>query len=256
MKKEIKQKLIYARYILPPVLILILAVFTFIPAYRYTEADASREAISYSKLFFNSWTQGRSLLFDGTQISLSHTAFAKTLLTFTIISAAFYLIALGVSVWACAVAIKLFNSDDEERAERVRTFFITFVPNRIVLTALQATAIPFALFPYIMPLIYSSTLGVKVKVALVAPDALIFAIVFIVAIGIISAITASYERRFDADVFKKHQSFSSLANTSQDDDEYESQFSTEEDEAYSRLRDEQAERIRRMLSKNDGDKND
>lgn len=255
MKKETKQNLIYARYILPPVLMLALVAFTFIPAYRFTESGASREAISYSRLFFNSWTQGRSLLFDGTQISLSHTNFAKTLLIFNIICALLYLVALGVSVWACAVAINLFNSDDDEGAERARTFFVTFIPNRIVLTVIQAMAIPFALFPYIMPWIYSSTLGVKVRVALVLPDTLIFAIIFIAAIGILSAITAPYERRFDADVFKKHQSFSSLANTSEDD-EYERQFNTEEDEEYSRLREEQAERIRRMLSKNDGDQND
>ena len=253
MKKETKQKLIYARYILPPILVVLLALFTFIPAYRYTESGASREAISYSKLFFNSWSQGRALLFGTEQISLSHTAFARTLLTFNILSALFYLIALGVSVWACIVAIMLFRSDNEESAERMRTLFITFFPNRIVLSAVQATMIPFALFPYIMPWIYSSTLGVKVRVALVAPDAFIFSLIFVAVIGIFSSLTAKHERRFDADIFKKHKP-SSLAEDVDSDDGYQGQFCTEEDEAYNRLREEQAERIRRMLNKNNDDK--
>ena len=163
------------------------------------------------------------------------------------------MIALGVSVWACIVAIMLFRSDNEESAERMRTLFITFFPNRIVLSAVQATMIPFALFPYIMPWIYSSTLGVKVRVALVAPDAFIFSLIFVAVIGIFSSLTAKHERRFDADIFKKHKP-SSLAEDVDSDDGYQGQFCTEEDEAYNRLREEQAERIRRMLNKNNDDK--
>lgn len=254
MKKQTKQKLIYARYILPPILALVLPLLTFIPAYRYTESGAARDAISYSKLFFNSWQQGRNLLFGTQEISLSHTAFARTLLTFNILCALCYLVLLGISAWSCIVAMKLFNSNDEAGAEKARTLFITFFPNRIVITAVQSiTAVIFALFPYVMPWIYSSTLGVKVRVALVAPDAMIFAIVSMVAIAVLSYVTAPYERRFDVDVFKKHQPFANSKEESDGSEDYESQFSTDEDEAYARLREEQAERIRRILNKNNDD---
>jgi hypothetical protein len=253
MKKQTKQKLIYARYILPPILALVLPLMTFIPAYRYTESGASREAISYFKLFLNSWKQGRGLLFGAQEISLSHTAFAKTLLTFNILCAIFYLVLIGVSVWACVVAMKLFDSDDEIGAEKARTLFITFFPNRTVLTVLQsASALIFAAFPYVMPWIYSSTLGVKVRVALVAPDALVFAIASIAAIVTLSLLAAPHEVRLDVNVFKKHQPFAS-SNAEDNGEDYESRFKTEEDDAYARLREEQAERIRRMLNKNNGD---
>ena len=253
MKKQTKQKLIYARYILPPVLLIFLLLLAFIPSYRYVDSGEAREPISLIALLFNSFEQGRNILFATPNATVGQTAFAKVLLSVAIASLLLYVVALAVAIWSTLTALKLFMSDDEEDAERTRTLFITFVPNRIVLTVLEALAIPITLFPYAMPLIYSYTLAYSVRVNLCTPDALIACVLSITAIAIISAITAPYERRFDADVFKKRRAFAdAVAET--EETEYSPVFSkSDEGDEYDELRREQAEKIRKLLEQNKKD---
>lgn len=256
MKKQTKQRLIYVRYILPPVLLILLLLIAFIPTHRYVDAGEAREPISLFALLTNSFEQGRNILFATPNATVGQTAFARVLLTVSIAGLILYAIALAVSIWSMVTALKLFMSDDEEDAERTRTLFITFVPNRIVLTLLEALAIPLTLFPYVMPLIYSYTLAYSVRVNLCAPDALIASVIFISAIAVLSAVAAPYERRFDADVFKQRRAFADSAD-GKDGEEYESVFGTrEEDEGYDELRREQAEKIKKLLEQNKKDGTD
>ncbi len=258
MKKQTKQKLIYARYILPPIFIFLLALIAFIPSYRYAESGSARGAISLAVLISNAWEQGREILFAMPEATVAQMAYGRTLVVLIIVAVALYIISLAVAIWSCAVALKLFVSDDEEGAERSRTLFITFFPNRIVLTVIEALALVLVLFPYLIPLVYAQTLGLNVSVVLNAPDGLIFGIVFIAAIASLSAITAPYERRFDADVFKNRVMFSAEMDES-DDTDYESVFSTddEQNERDRALKEEQAELIRKLLNrdKNEKDQN-
>ena len=244
MTKQTKQKLIYLRYILPPVLVLLLLLLALIPSYRFVAEGVAREPISLSKLISNSWNESRETLFvkSANAVKPQELVFSKTMLWLILGFGTLYLGALAVAVWSTFVALKLFISDDEEGAERARTLFITFFPNRIVLTAVEALAIPLVLIPYLMPLVYAYTLGTRVGFALAAPDGFIFALISIAAISVLSAFTAPYERRFDADVFKKRAPFGASA-----DESAEEESTPENDEAYRALRDEQAERIRRML---------
>ncbi|MBP3370693.1 MAG: hypothetical protein J6L85_08070 [Clostridia bacterium] len=252
MKTETKKKIIYCRYILPPIFIALLPLIALIPSYRYVESGSARGAISLAALLSNAWEQGRVILFATPNATVPQTAYGRTLVVIIIIAAVLYLVALCTAVWSCIVALKLFMSDDEESAERSRTLFITFFPNRIVLTAVEALAIAITLFPYLMPLVYANTLGMKISMVLNAPDGLIAGIVFVVAIAILSVIAAPYERRFDADIFEKHTVI--CANGKDTDDEYSYVFSTDDgsDERSSELKEEQAELIRRLLNKDRG----
>ena len=243
MTKQTKQKLIYLRYILPPVLILLLLLFALIPSYRFVAEGVAREPISLSKLISNSWDESRETLFvkSANDVKPQELVFSKTMLGLILGFGALYLVALAVAVWSTYVALKLFISDDEDGAERARTLFITFFPNRIVLTAVEAISIPLVAIPYLMPAIYAYTLGTRVAFTLAAPDGFIFALISIAAISVLSALTAPYERRFDADVFKKREAFGVAK-----DERIEEQIEELSDEERA-LRDEQAERIRRML---------
>ena len=255
MKKQTKQKLIYTRYILPPIFIFLLALIAFIPSYRYVESGSARGAISLAALASNAWEQGRVILFATPEATVAQMAYGRMLVVLIIAAVVLYLIALATAIWSCAVALKLFMSDDEEGVEKNRTLFITFFPNRIVLTVIEALALALALFPYLVPLVYAQTLGLNVSIVLNAPDGLIFWIVFIAVIAALSAITAPYERRFDADVFKKRVMFRAEEDESGEDAGYESVFSTdgEQDERDRALKEEQAELIRKLLNK---DKNE
>ena len=250
MNKQTKQKLIYARYILPPVLILLILLLTFIPSYRYVAGGEAREPISLSTLISNSWEESRETLFVKSQndVKPQELVFSKTMLGIILGSGALYLIALAVAAWSAFVALKLFMSDDEDSAERSRTLFITFIPNRIVLTALEALALPMLAVPYIMPLVYAYTLGTRVGFTLAAPDGFIVLSAALVALCVLSALTAPYERRFDADVFKKREPFGLAKAEDAKEDEIEEL--SDEDLAF---KEEQAERIRRLLGKRDGE---
>ena len=257
MKKETKQKLIYLRYILPAVFIFSLSIFALIPTHRYVDAGASREPISLAVLMSNSFEQGREILFAKANATVGEQAFARVLLCVAIVCILLYIIALASAVWSAVVALKLFISDDEESVEKSRTLFITFFPNRIVLCVVEALSLGFAFFPYAMPAIYSHTLAYRVGASLSAPDGLIFGVIFMAITVALSVICAPFERRFDADVFKKRAAFADSA-ASDEEEEYEPSFASNEDDEYSEMRSEQMARIREMLAKkqNNGESND
>lgn len=257
MKKQTKQKLIYIRYVLPVIMIALAILAAFIPSYRFIAEGELRDTMSLATLVSNAWEESREMLFAKTGQTNGQLLFAKVILTMIIVSAVLYAVALFAAIWSMAVALKLFISDDEEGAERSRTLFITIFPNRIILTVAEGLALFFAMIPYFMPLIYKNTLALNVKLVLTAPDALILLALSLTAIAVISAITARFERRFDADVFKKRKAFEEERSVDGGEEDYKTQFATENDPEYQKMREEQAERIRRMLGKtrrsDDGD---
>lgn len=252
MKKLTKQKLIYLRYILPPVLLVLILLMGFLPSYRYVSEGEAHAAVSLWTLVGDSWEIGRETLFAKSDANYGELAFSKTNLiliaVFVLLSAA----AIAVAVWSCYVALKLFISDDEEGAEKSRVLFITFLPNRIVTTVLEWLIIPLCLYPYILPALYAHTLAMEVRIALIAPDGLILAGVSLVAIGVLSAFTAQTERDFDADIFKRRRPFEPVAQSESEENgesDYESLFDArgEESEEQRAAREADAERIRRIL---------
>ena len=254
MKKETKQKLIYLRYILPPVLIILVLLLGFVPSYRYVVTGEAHESVSLWSLIGDSWTLGRETLFAKSNATTGEQAFSKITLGWIIGSALLYLVALASAAWACFVALKLFISDDEEGAEKSRTLFITLLPNRIALTVAEALVLPICLFPYILPTVYAHTMGMSVRVDLAAPDCLIFAAVSLVAIAILSALCAPMERQFGADVFKRRKAFvREESDEERESEEYTSLFSAKdgETEEEKKQREAEAERIRRILRKDD-----
>ena len=250
MKKETKQKLIYLRYILPPVLILLVLFLGLVPSYRYVVGAEAHEKVSLWSLVGDSWTLGRETLFAKNDATTGEQAFSKITLGWIIGSALLCAAALASAAWSCFVALKLFISDDEDGAEKSRTLFVTVFPNRIVLTVAECLTLPLFFFPYILPTIYAHTMGMSVRVALVGPDGIIFSVIFLIAIAVLSAFTAPMERQFDADVFKRRKAFErESADEQSESEDYTSLFSSngDETEEEKELREAEAERIRRIL---------
>lgn len=255
MKKQTKQKMIYARYILPPALLTAVLLVGFIPSYRYVIGSDAHEKVSLWSLIGESWSVGRETLFATPDATYGEMAFSKINLALIIGFAVLYIVALAAAVWSCCVALKFFISDDEEGAERSRTLFITLLPNRIVLCAVECVALALCVYPYLLPALYANTLGMSVRLALVAPDCLILAALSLVAVCLLSALTAPMERGFDADVFKRRKPFEASEDAQSEAEDYTSLFDTreEESEEEKKIREEKAERIRQMLRKDDGE---
>ena len=246
MKTQSKKKLIYVRYILPPVLMLLMPFTMFIPAYRYISGGDITDVMSaYTRISY-SFEQARTVLFGGGENSGANIAFSKMFFITTIVAVLLFIIAFAVSVYCAVVALTYFTSEDEKRAENIRTFFITLIPNRVVVCILQALALPLLLVPYAIIPLCKYAFDTRVAIALFAPDPLIIGGVFLVSVFALTVICVPMEREFDADIFKKSKM--QVDTEAEIEDDYSPIFtvnSTNDDGMK-----EKSEMIRELLGKN------
>ncbi len=247
MKKSTKQKLIYIRYILPPVLILLVFLAMLIPSYRYVAGGEINETISGISLLNNSYEQAREVLFGAGDKTNANLLFAKVMLGVVIICPVLYLVAFGTALYCTVIAMRYFMSDDEEKAEKSRTLFITFFPNRICLCIAEALILPTLLIPYAMSPIYKGIFSMNVTLILAAPDGLIFGAAVLLAIFVLSAVCAPMEREFDADIFKRnYENPAKEELEAEGESDYKPMFSTSSESE--REKEERNERIRQLLN--------
>ena len=247
MKKQTQKKLIYLRYILPPCLMLLILAVMLIPSYKYVAGGEIRNTFSAFGLLDSFFSAAREVVFATAEQETPNLIFSQFVFWMIIVSSLLWIAAFVASVYSMIVAIKYFTCADVESVERSRTLFITLFPNRVVLSAVQALIIPLALFPYLLSPLYGNILGVNVSVVLCAPDALMVSVLCLVAIFTLSAVCVRFEKRFDADVFKKSKT---------DEDEeveagYEIGLTADSEDELNRA--EKNERIRRLLQNKDND---
>lgn len=225
-------------------MLLILAAM-LIPSYKYVAGGEIRNTFSAFGLLDSFFSAAREVIFATAEQEAPNLLFSQFVFWIIIISSLLWLIAFIASLYSMIVAIKYFTGTDVESAERSRTLFITFFPNRVLLSAVQALVIPLALFPYLLSPLYGNIVGVKVSVVLCAPDALMVSALCLAVIFTLSAVCVRFEKRFDADVFKK----SMIDENGETEAEPETEWSAEStDEDY---RAEKNERIRRLLQNKD-----
>lgn len=241
---EFKKYLIYARYLLPIIALAVIFAMLFVPSYRFIFSGKAGERISEVTLIANSWEQSRGVLFATEEQRSPDLVFSRIVFALIIALALIYIFALAVAVWTAVVAIRYFNSDDEEGAERTRRIFTAFFPNRIVLCAINLLGLLIAVFPYCMRPIYAFAYSESVRAVLEGPDALIVGGVLLLLTVILSIALAPEEKRLGADIFKKYS-----RTVDEEIEELEKEDSAE-------LSDEDADRIRRMFYGSDKKNND
>lgn len=251
MKDKTKKKLIYLRYILPPVLMILTLVMMLIPAYLFVvDGDLNSDKVSAFGMMATSYEESRQALFGTAEQSPATLVFSRTLLTLIIVFPLLFAVGLVAAVYSAVVAIKYFTSDDEEAAEKSRTLFITFFPNRICLFAAELLTLPLCLFPYLMSPLYERFYGMNVVLLLKAPEGLIFEAVSLAAILVLTVMCAPMERDFDADIFKKRKDFEDADEIAEDD--YTPVYGVSQ-ESDSESVNERNARIRELLSKDKKD---
>ena len=256
MKIQTKQKIVYARYIFPVVLLLILLAVSLVPAYQYvTSGDGGglSDKFSYFDLVGNYLESSRNALF-GTEMTDEHildAALSKNVLIIEAIGLVCFLVSLAVSVYSLIMAMKYFLSDDEDAVERQRTFFITLFPNRIVLCVFEFLAVLPFLFPYILPILLEKVYAsqkLRVTMAVVSVDPIMVAAVGFLILIVLSCVCAPLERQFDADLFKKRGASKENGDCESDEEVT--------DEQVAELSEEQNEFIRRLLLSRNEKNND
>ncbi len=251
MKKQTQKKFIYLRYILPPVLVLLAAAAMFIPSYKYVISGEMNEVISAFDLFGSSFTAARNVIFATEEQAVANMMFSQTAFWLIIVFALLWIVGLAVALYSAVIAIRYFIGTDEEQTEKSRTLFITFFPNRTVLCIFQSLILPLALFPYLMPMLFGKILGLNVSLVLCAPDLLIATLVVLAAIFVLSVFSAPMERRFNADMFKKHKP-KNLDDSGEEstDERYNANINVEETDEQHAKRLERARQIIKKIDKN------
>lgn len=204
MKKKSKEILIYIRYLLPIIVSFAIIIMLFVPSYRFIFSGEVGDRMSTATLISNSWEQARNVLFGTSEQTDAAIIFSRTLFVLIIILVIALLLSLAVSIWTATVALRYFLSSDEDSAERARRVFCVFVPNRIILSFFSVLGLAISCLPYLMRPLYSFTYSQNVSVVLETPDSLIVGGVLVLALIVLSIISAPVEKALDADIFKKN----------------------------------------------------
>ncbi len=250
MKRNTQVRLVYTRYILPPVLMLLMLATMFLPSYRYIMNGELEDAVSPMTLLVNSYNNTRLALFGTEKVSAESVLFSRNVLTVLIALVLISLIGVASAVYSCYAAMKYFRCTDKDAAERSRVAFITLCPNRTILCILNTLSVAAAVFPYITPYFYDQAYGARVVLTLTMPDTLIFACISTVAIIALSIVGACFEKRLGVDLFKKRKAFDKAKDEEQSPTYAADDPPENKDVRITAAEREKNERIRRLLSKN------
>lgn len=257
MKKSSRRGFIYFRYLLPIAAALIMLLLMLVPCYSYITADEGiKEAVSLGELITNSWNTSREYLFSGGEKYEATLAFSRALL---IITAGFiFLFAVGLAAALYSAACVFGYIRGGGRESKSRLVFVTVFPNRIVLCAAYALTLPVFLLPRIMPLLYKSFLAYHVELIASPFDIMLVAAALYAACVAVSAVSANLECLEQVNIFARGHADFEENSADTEGDKAEADTSAETEDRYELMsakeKNEQLERILRMLDSYDADK--
>lgn len=239
INENAKKYLIYIRYLLPIIALIIIFSMLFVPSYRFIFSGKAGERLSTATLISNSWEQVRNILFATEEQKSPDLIFARIVFSMIIAVTVLYVFAFAMAIWSAVVAFRCFLSDDEESAEKGRRLFIAFCPNRIVLFICNLAGLAIAVFPYCMRPIYGGVYSEHVVPVLEVPDSFGVGTLILALCGILSVISVIMEKKLDVDIFKKDKK-----TLEEEISELNSSESAEVD-----MNQEEVERIKNMFKK-------
>jgi hypothetical protein len=207
--------------------------------------------MSVSMLLENSWDKVRGYLFGGGKMEGGQEAFSWTVLVLIPLMWILYGVAV-LSAIASAVGALAYFADRSFKKTDAGVWFITLLPNRIVVSALQLLVMPLLFYHRILVLLYDKQMNIDVTLDVIGPEPWIIGLAVLSIIFALSAVSSVYEKKYGMDPFEKPVPPVIKVIEREDADEYSD--NGERDEAYEeqkrRAREEQAEYIRRLLNKN------
>lgn len=250
--------LIYIRYLLPVILCIALLVTAFIPCLRYSIAGSTQDEVSTVEIMKNTWNFAREYLFDPSNQddSVLKERFSWTALILVPLLALAFAFGTALSL-AVAIGGLAYINSREFRKTDTRIWFITLLPNRTVVCILQALVLPMLFYSRIVLLLYEKIMRIDMLLNTSFPEPWIFGLIAYAVIVTLCIVSSSLEKQYDADPFKKITPPIVRVIDTEPEEKKEPAPATEEDrryyEAQKRAREEQAERIRQLLNKDERD---
>ena len=251
--------LIHLRYIIPALLCLVLVGLMFVPNLRYSVSSGTVEEMSVAERLNNDWYQARVALFGSSELSQLGLNFYRILMVVIPLLGLLFIIGALSTVVVAAVGLIYINSP-EFRHSRERIWFITLLPNRIVVYVLQSLTLPVLFYSRIIVLLFEKVYKTDVLLNVTFPEAWIFGLVFFALSVGISIWSEIYEKRLDADPFKRitPPEVRVIEREERAPIKEAPVFKTEEEREYyerqKHAREEQLERIKRLLNKDEEEK--
>lgn len=255
-----KMTLIYIRYLIPVALCLAVMGTLFIPCLQYSTVEGTQSKISAAELMENSWDQVRAYLFATSEREITQERFSWTVLILLPLLILLFCIGVISSVAVAIGALRYIN-DIGYRKTDARIWFITILPNRIVVCILQLFILPMLFYSRLMVPLYAKILHMGILLNTSFPEPWVWGIIACAVIILLSIISARFEKELDADPFKKIAPpvIRVVDRDSEESEKKEPVFKDEAERIYyenqKRARDEQAERIKKLLNKNDEEEN-
>ncbi|MBQ8850037.1 MAG: hypothetical protein IJ011_06895 [Clostridia bacterium] len=256
-KSPAKTALIYIRYILPVALCIAIVCTMFIPCLQYSTTEGTQDEMSAAQLISNSWDQVREYLFGTSEKEITQEKFSWTVLILLPVLLLLFAVGFISSVVVAVGALRYINDRDFRKTD-ARIWFITLLPNRIVVCVLQALILPVLFYSRIIIPLYTEIMHVAVLLNTTFFEPWVWGLAAYAVIVALSIASAHFEKELDADPFKKVKPPVVRVIDREDEEESEekeSEFKTEAERRYyenqKRAREEQAELIKKLLNKND-----
>ena len=250
-----KKGFIYFRYVLGVALAVLILAGMFIPCLRYTVGENHNQPISNVSLIKNSWETSREYLFDGaSNKQVEQTSFSKALLATVILLSVLFIIGALFAAYTAYCAFSYFR--DPKRTDGNRIFFLTLVPNRVVLCIYHALLLPLAFLPRIIIPLYENILNYQTVLYFSAFEPWIIALVLYAAFVAVVFVSARYERSLGLDPLynearEKRKKDKKRVITYAEEESADNEVPTIDEI----LRKEQEDRIRKLFSDNESKNN-
>ena len=245
--------LVFLRYVAPVAALLVSALWLFIPCMRFTTKDAGTGAVvSAAGLLSNAWHQVREFLFGEGGLSSVNEIFSWTVLILIIVCVLLFLAGAAATVWSSVGALSYLR-DGNERGT-ARALYVTLFPNRIAACAWQAMILPLLAFPRLLLVCYDRILYYPVILNLTFAEPILIGGILYVVTVILCAATRKTENTLGVSPYRVKRSAVGTERTTKEESDVAPLFRAEpqnenESEIERLAREEQAERIRALLTK-------
>lgn len=252
--------LIVVRYALPILFCCAMIGVFFIPCAQFSTADGTNSPISGAELFDNSWYHVREYLFSGGATEASQERFCQIMLGLLIALAILFALGAASTVIVAFFAFRFMADPERGLSDTARLWFVSVIPNRIVVCALQALTLPVLFLTRMMVPLYDKVMHTSVLLNVTSAEPWVYGLILFGVSVALSVVSAHFEKKLGLDVFKKRVIVKTRAgegfgaeDSDVDDNGADERRLTAEERRYMELqrknKEEQEERIRKLLNK-------
>lgn len=254
-----KRILTLLRFFVPCLVLLLSGISLYIPCLRFTTADTGTGGvISTAQLLGNAWGQVRQYLFGSAEVSAVNEIFSWVVFVLILVSALLFLLGAAATVLWTVGALSYVKKPRE--GGTARALFLTLFPNRIAVCLWQILILPLLAFPRLLTLCYDRVLYYPVILSVTFPEPILIGGILYLLSVTLCLLSRRWELALSMSPYRTKRAAAPETEEEKEERSFLSTRHAAEDEGYYEMerisRQEQAERIRRLLTKREDESED